>query len=293
VNEGSAVVVTGATGVVGAPLADALAARGRSVYAMSRSPVKEKASLTWIRDDLEQPGSDPPRCETLFHTAPIWLLPDNLERFARSGVGRVVAFSSTSSTTKSDSGDIAERRLAERLRQGELQALEQSRRLGIDCTILRPTMIYGLGRDRNITQIARVINKLHFFLVANGANGRRQPVHVCDLVDACVGAEANTGTYGRIYVLAGGEVLTYRQMVGRIFSGLGLRERLYSLPVPVYAQLVRCLGLFPGFPRYSPYMANRMNEDLYFDDREARRDLKYRPRVFLQDPRLDLPMLVH
>ena len=62
---------------------------------------------------------------------PIWVLPEHFLVLEASGARRVVTWA-------------------------------KSR--GIEWVILRPTLIYGLGRDKNISEIARFIRRFSFFL---------------------------------------------------------------------------------------------------------------------------------
>ena len=119
--------------------------------------------------------------DCLVHAAPIWLLPPWLPRAADAGVHRLVAFSSTSRFTKQGSGSPRERETARRLAEAEDAVQEACRRRGIRWTILRPTLVYGGGRDRNVSDVARFVARFGFFPIAGRGTGRRQPVHGADL----------------------------------------------------------------------------------------------------------------
>jgi hypothetical protein len=71
----------------------------------------------------------------------------------------LVATSSMSAVSKRDSPVEADRALSARLRAGEAAVIAQCERLGIAWTILRPTMIYGAGLDRNLTPVARMARR--------------------------------------------------------------------------------------------------------------------------------------
>ena len=97
--------------------------------------------------------------------APIWVLPEHFALLDAHGARRVVALSSTSRFTKSGSSDSQEQSVAERLAEAEarLQAWAEAR--GVEWVVLRPTLIYGLGRDKNIVEIARCIRRFGFCLL--------------------------------------------------------------------------------------------------------------------------------
>jgi nucleoside-diphosphate-sugar epimerase len=105
-------------------------------------------------------------------------------------------------------------------------------RLAIAYTIFRPTLIYGAGRDRNIADIARFVRRFGVFPILGKGIGLRQPVHAADLAEACLLAVDSSASFNRVYNLSGGETLTYRQMVERVFQAMGKRGRVVSLPQP-------------------------------------------------------------
>lgn len=278
------ILVTGASGVVGGPLADRCEALGLDVI---RSGRRERGPR-WLAWDMGQPlpalhGG--PDC--VLHAAPLWVLPDHVPALAGIGVERIVCYSSTSALTKQDSPIGSERELADALRRAERRVLEESARLGIATTIFRPTMIYGYGRDGNVSAIARFIRRYGFFAVAGRAGGKRQPVHVDDLVDAAVSILDKPGTHGRTYNLGGGETLTYRAMVERIFKALDRPTRILGLPAGAYKSMLAVAGLVKR--DVTAAMAVRMNRDMAFDWTEARSDFGFSPQAFLEHPERDLP----
>jgi nucleoside-diphosphate-sugar epimerase len=212
--------------------------------------------------------------------APIWVLPDYFGLLEAHNVQRIVALSSTSRFTKEDSPDLEERAVARRLAEGErrLERWAGARRAAT--VILRPTLIYGYGRDRNISEVARFIRKFGFFPVCGAALGLRQPVHVEDVAAACLAALEGHSTGIGHYNLSGGEVLTYRAMVQRVFDALGKRPVFLSLPLWAYRVATRCSSLLPGNRRGWYAVAKRMNQDLVFDHAAAEVDLKFFPRQF-------------
>lgn len=235
-------------------------------------------AFRWCPADLDaRVGWAPPDGAWLFATVPLWLLPDALPRWPN--VAGVVAFSSTSALTKAASADPAEQQLAARLQAAERRVLQDCAGRGIPCTLLRPTLIYGSGRDRNISAIAGVIRRFGFFPLAKPANGLRQPVHADDLAAAALACVDNPAAAGQAFALPGGETLSYRAMVERVFTALGRRPIAPSLPLPLLrAGLRLASALLPG--HYSPALFERMNQDLCFDAEPAARTLGYRPRPF-------------
>jgi nucleoside-diphosphate-sugar epimerase len=159
----------------------------------------------------------------------------------------------------------------------------------VEWVILRPTLIYGGGEDKNIAEIARFIQRFGFFPLLGRANGLRQPVHVQNVAGACLAALQARGVVNFAYNISGGEALSYRDMVGRIFVAMGRPCRLVSVPLWVFCVAVKLLRFLPRYRHWSVAMAERMNRDLVFDHSDAKKDLGFSPRLF-QLVREDLPI---
>ena len=143
-------------------------------------------------------------------------------------------------------------------------------------------MIYQPGRDQNVTTISRFIRKFGFFPVFGEAGGLRQPVHAKDVAAACQAALVSPEVKSS-YVLSGGEILTYQEMVRRIFHSLDIPVRIVHLPVLVY-QCAVLIGNTFGL-RLPLGGGARMNQDLVFDHGPAARDLGFKPQKFLLSTR--------
>jgi nucleoside-diphosphate-sugar epimerase len=281
--EGQTVVVPGARGLVGRYLLPLLAESGFAVLATSRHTVPAEGAepgVRWVALDLERPAALPERLDLLVHAAPIWLLPPWLPRAADAGVRRVVAFSSTSRFTKRGSGSPRERETAERIASAEQAVQETCRDRDMRWTILRPTLVYGGGLDRNVSDVARFVRRFGFFPVAGSGRGLRQPVHASDLARAVLAVLDRPATFDRAYETPGGETLAYAAMGSRIAGGVGREPRLLRVPLPLLRGVLSVARHLPGFGHLTPEMADRMDEDLVFDVTAARRDFGYDPRPF-------------
>jgi len=211
------------------------------------------------------------------------LLPDNIGRFHDNGVQRIIAFGSTSRFSKANSTSAAERGVAESLARAEDSVANTCEKLGIAYTIFRPTLIYGSGRDRNITDIARFAKRFGVFPILGKGTGLRQPVHAADLVQACILAADCSASFNRIYNLSGGETITYRQMVERVFRAMGKDARIVSVPEQMFRLTIWLARLFPKYEHLKPEMATRMDRDLCFEHLAAVRDFGFSPRAFFPD----------
>lgn len=273
------VLLLGATSLVGRYVLPRLADMRAVTVALSRRPVDEPRGVRWIEGDLQAPARlDLPYVETAFSLCPIWLLPDALPALKAAGVTRLVAFSSTSVVGKARSSDQGERAVAARLAEAEAAVRTFCDANGIGWTILRPTMIYSEGLDGNVSRLARIAERFKVVPLAGAGRGLRQPVHAEDLAWAALAAAASPVTAGRAYDLPGGETLTYKQMVERIFLGLDRTPRVLCAPAALWRLAFRLAG--PRLRGATAAMGERMSQDLTFDGEPAARDFGWAPRSF-------------
>ena len=114
--------------------------------------------------------------------------------------------------------------------------------------------------------------------LVGGAPGLRQPVHAEDLAIGAIAAASSVAAANKFYSLPGGETLSYREMIGRIFDGLRMPRR--TVPVPVFLWKGIFLLARPLFPDANVAMGTRMMKDMVFDPAPAIRDLGWNPRAF-------------
>lgn len=288
--ESSCVGILGATSLVGRLLMTRLVRDGFHIKAYSRHPdEKELDGVEWRL--LESPAGNkvsssmPSMVDKVvdlwISAAPIWTLPGHFSLLDAQGARRIVALSSTSRFTKTESPDVGEQDVAHLLVKAEAELQSWAEERGVEWVILRPTLIYGLGRDKNITEIARFIRRFYFFPVIGKARGLRQPIHVADVVEACTAALMAASVSDRDYNISGGEVLSYCEMVTRVFSAMGRTPRLVPVPLWAFRFALAILRLAPRYRNWSVSMAERMNHDLVFDHNDAAHDFDFKPRPFI------------
>jgi nucleoside-diphosphate-sugar epimerase len=282
------VAVLGASSLVGANLLPLLRDAGCVAHAFSRSHrAQDSDGINW-HICSEASLADIPNLKLCVCAAPIWVLPEFFPQLLAAGVRRVVTLSSTSVFTRQDSLDMSERRLSKKILDTEHNVRQWAQVHGVECVILRPTLIYGSGADKSIVVIAKFIKRFGFFPILGKASGLRQPVHARDVARACVSALHLQGAKGMDFNLSGAETLTYREMVSRVFVVLGLKPRLVTLPSFAFRLGFFVLRLMPRYRHWSMGMALRMNHDQTFNHSQAASVLGFSPQGFTLDGH-DLP----
>ena len=166
---------------------------------------------------------------------------------------------------------------ASRAPRVEAEAAVQSSAL--DWTILRPTMIYGTARDRNISRMLRFLARWPFFPVCG--NALWQPIYVEDLADAVVAALDRPTAYGRVYNLAGAYPMRFDDLVRAAARALFRRVLLVRVPLTAAVLAARATRVV------TPEQIRRLAEDKAFDYAEATRDFEFRPRSFVEGVHLE------
>ena len=283
------ITITGINGVVGRPLYEVLKQNNVPLVAVSRAKNHLDDFVNW---DLSEPIpsrtlSLVANSEWFIHCAPIWLLSEHMDQLVRHSINNFIVFSSSSVIGKSESEESSDKALVSLLSEAEQKIRSIATENNINLVILRPSMIYGYGRDQNIMRLAQFINRFGFVMLAGNANGRRQPIHSADLVKLCLVIMDSKSTGIHAFQVAGLEVFTYRQMVERVFLALNRRVRIISIPVSFYRLLLRTAALVSDF-EYTPSMANRMEQDLVYDNAPVQKQYGFQPGLFLSNPVEDL-----
>jgi len=271
--------VLGATGIVGGFIKDQLVELGEKPFALSRKLQKCTDGVNWIQGDLTSPDSvHIPPSEVIYSTVHPLILARAMRVTTSPTLRRLVFFTSTSIVNKTSSDIPSERDSVRTLAYGEQMLCDECDRQGVDWTVLRPTLVYAEGRDANVTRLSRFIDRFGFFPLSGFGNGLRQPVHAQDLAKAAVAAAMSPHTVNKMYALPGKDTLTYREMVGRIFDGLG-RPRII-IPMPPLVWRLAFMAARPFLPNVNHAMGARMSKDMIFDSRPAEQDFEFNPRPF-------------
>jgi len=245
---------------------------------MPMPELSEQEQLRWHALDLTEVQAWPAQVSVVVHLAPLYLLP-MLLRHAPKPL-RVIAISSTSVRTKQHSPAWAEREMAQRLYKAEQELQHLCAEQGHSLTILRPTMLYGLGRDATVGRMQRFIRRWRFLPIPATATGLRQPVHVDDIATAVLQVLDAPRSHAKVYELGGAQRLTVQQLAQRIGVDNGLRIRIVRIPASVLYVLLQLLArIRPGLD-WSPALLKRAALDQIADNQPATDDFQYAPRAF-------------
>ena len=244
------VLVTGATGCVGAAVVHALRARGHAVVEGSRGAADGRHTM---HVDYMQPRSPEAwaealrreRIEVVVNCVGI-LMPARGQSFERvhtegpielfrgaalAGVHRVLQVSALGV------GDDAEA-LATPYLRSKLMADDALASLPLEWAVLRPSLVYG-PRSQSAALFATLASLPVISLPRQGWQ-QVQPLHVYELAEAMARLVEQPGVLREVHELAGPAPITYRDMLAEYRRAQGLGDALW-LPVPM--PLMKLLAL--------------------------------------------------
>ena len=273
------VLVTGATGFTGSRVVPLLVQNGFEVRCLTR-PSSDRSPLSmlrveWVTGDLSDAESLTTAMrgvDALVNIASLGFghADTILGSMKEAGVKRGLFISTTAIFTQLNAGSKSIRLTAE-------EAIHAS---GLDYTILRPTMIYGSPRDRNMWRLIRLLRITPILPIFGDGESLQQPIFVDDVAQAVLLALKTDATIGKSYNIAGKDPLIYNQVIDSVASALG--RRVWKLHLP-YMTIVRVLQFTERIGLRLPIKAEqvlRLNEDKSFSYEEARRDFGFSPRSF-------------
>lgn len=273
------ILIFGLSGQVGDALLPLLHNSSYEVMAISRQKNGDEKNIVWQQAEFSSFESSEKYYEAIISLGPLdafssWLISANIK------TKKIIALSSTSIVTKKNSPDPKERKLAHVLDESERRLLQHAEKEEGDLIILRPTLIYGAGRDQSLSRWLRMAKRYKFVVLPTNAAGLRQPVHVCDVAGAVFRALELPSSDRITLDLPGGEILGFDQMLLRSLERYSPKTLVLRIPDLLF-RLILQFAAFSGHTKgLGPGFFARLSEDWLFDPIPARLKLDYRPRAF-------------
>lgn len=126
----------------------------------------------------------------------------------------------------------------------KLEAERIIRESGLNFTILRPSIIYGLGDDGTIAKLINSVKtKKTIFLIGDG-NYKLQPIYIDDVVNA-IGEVLNDSNKfkNRTFFLVGNDTISYNELVDLISDIFGVKRRKFHIPLFVTRNVIRLISI--------------------------------------------------
>lgn len=283
------VFVTGGTGFTGSYVIPLLLKNGYALRCLYRPesdrsvPLRAQPEIEWALGDISDSqalSASMQGADALVNIASLGFgHADSIVRAAKdAGIQRAIFVSTTAIFTQLNAKSKKVRLAAE-------NSIETS---GLKHTILRPTMIYGSPRDRNMWRLIRFMRYSPIVPIFGDGNYLQQPIYVGDVAQAIVSCLCNNQTIGKSYNIAGKSPLTYNQVIETIAGQMDKRVWKIHIPSALAVSVLKFSErLHIPFPIKSEQVL-RLNENKDFSYAEATSDFGFSPLAFQEGVKLEL-----
>lgn len=161
----------------------------------------------------------------------------------------------------------------------------------LDYTIIRPTMIYGGSKDKNMHFLIEYLRKYSVIPILGNGRYLQQPVYVEDVASAVVSSLSRRETTGNSYNISGRFPISFNEIIDTICNILGKGVLKIHIPYYLSLSLVAMVQVFQKNPRFTVGQVRRLNENKVFDYSKAKEDFGYDPISFEEGIRREIESL--
>lgn len=214
----------------------------------------------------------------VIHIGGIWYAKDFLSVLESQNrkIKKLVFVGSTSRFQKVNSKDPKEIDLVKKMISSE-DLINNSKQ---NTVIIRPTMLYGIDKDKNILILIKFMNKFHVFPIIGEGNGLKQPVHVYDVADAVLKTLKDENLVKNAYNIPGANAIEYKKIIMEIKKNLNTRIFVFNIPMCMAKLGFRIYKFIRPNTIINIDMVSRVGENYIFDYKSASEDFGYSPMTF-------------
>ena len=255
------ILLTGATGFLGAAVVQKLVERGYEVVALVRDLVtardKLPAEVFLLEGDITSIGklsAFPSNVDTVIHAAGMlgtFLATESLYRLVnttgtenmlkeseKAGIKRFLFISSagvlgpTKEIPADETWPLAPSNGYERSKTEAEQIVRKFHNAGrIEAVIVRPEFVYGPG-DFHVLGLFRAIRDRKFFLIGSGES-LLHPTYIDDFVQGVLVTLERSSFDGSTFILAGPQPVSVRELNEVVARSIGITPREIRIPLPL------------------------------------------------------------
>jgi len=306
-------LVTGATGLIGSHLVEALVVRGEKVRALVR-PTSRTQRLQELGAEIRIGNladnaalmAAAEGVDRIFHCAALvkdWGVYEDFARANVRGVRNILAAATRAKVSKfihlstsdvygfpgkpvdeSESPSPRGFPYSDTKIEGEALVWNHYRRVGLPVCVLRPASVYGPRAQLMVVAILRALQRRQMILIDEGEHIAGL-TYVGNLVDAMLLAADSEASVGQVYNISDGSQVTWKEYIDALADLAEVPRATRSYPhwfayalASLYESYYRMMGRSQR-PPLTRMLVELMGTDQNFPIDKARRELGYEPRV--------------
>jgi len=283
------ILITGATGGLGAPLCSRLAQAGHALALFTRAsappPFLAALGATAVKGDLLDPESCLAAVKGADHVIHMAALTHSNDHAAYFSVNRDGTENLVRAAEKAGLpgrflyvGTRACGAACGAYGESKLAAERVVRESALDWTIVRPGEVYGAAKGEAISKLAESVTTAPFLLVPGDGRQRLAPAALDDVLFGITAALTSPAASKKTYVLAGPRDYSYLELLREIMRIKGVKKPVLRLPLPLLRLAALAISL-TGMKR-PPLVRDQIPRlvcEKSCDIEPARRDLGYDP----------------
>lgn len=311
------ILVTGATGFVGARLVEELLNRGYRVTVFTRKPIEQVQHIAWSKRVASRQGDLKDRdsvkkavqgIDVVVHLAAqlgSWRAKQEdyiavnfegtkllVEESEMAGAQHFIyvstagVFGTLKKIPADETHTCTPRYPYEKTKFLAEQYMAEKIKEGFPATIIRPSHIYGPG-DLNTVPLLKIVQKMHLFPLIGGGQSFFQPLYIDDLIKGMILVINNRNTVcGKVYVLAGKEAITFKSYIQLSAKLMGAKVLTPTFPY-VLARftavsnelLAKLLNIEPIL---TSFRVDFLGGHQYYNIQRSQHDFGFNPEVGLE-----------
>lgn len=125
---------------------------------------------------------------------------------------------------------------------------------GINCVVLRPTLMFGWFDRKHLGWLSRFMQKVPVFPIPGSGKYMRQPLYVgdfCNVIISCIESRIN----GQTFNITGLEQVNYIDIIRQIKKSVGAKCLILNIPYGLFYVLLKIWALFDKNP---PFTADQL-----------------------------------
>lgn len=121
---------------------------------------------------------------------------------------------------------------------------------GINCVVLRPTLMFGWFDRKHLGWLSRFMQKVPVFPIPGDGRYMRQPLYVGDFASIIVSC-LKSGIHGQVFNISGREKIDYVDIIRAIRKAVAARTMLLHIPYGLFYVLLKIWALFDRDPPFT------------------------------------------